>query len=121
MFKRITVVVVAAMGLAMAAFGADPSGKWTATFDTQIGQQNYTYKFKVDGDKLTGTATSPNGATPITEGKVTGDTITFVENMNYQGNTLRIAYTGKVAGDEIKFTRNVADMVTEELTAKRAK
>jgi hypothetical protein len=33
---------------------------------------------------------------------------------------LRIEYKGKVAGDEIKFTRNVAG-ITEELVAKRAK
>lgn len=117
------VLFIAVLGLALSAtaFAADPSGKWTATFDTQIGQQNYTYEFKLEGDKLTGTATSQNGKSTITEGKVTGDTITFVENLDYQGNALRVTYTGKLSGDEIKFTRNVADLATEELTAKRAK
>jgi hypothetical protein len=41
--------------------------------------------------------------------------------LNFQGNDLRITYTGKINGDEIKFTRKVADFATEELTAKRAK
>ena len=32
-----------------------------------------------------------------------------------------ITYTGKIAADEIKFTRKVADYATEELVAKRSK
>jgi hypothetical protein len=34
---------------------------------------------------------------------------------------LRIAYKGKISGDEIKLTRNVADLANEEATAKRVK
>ena len=103
------------------ALAADVSGKWTASFETQIGTQNYTYEFKVDGQKLTGTAKSMNGGTQITEGKVTGDQITFVENLNFQDMLLKITYTGKISGDEIKFSRDVAGIATEELVAKRAK
>ena len=107
--------------LAIPARADDIAGKWTASFDTQIGVQNYTYTFKVDGTKLTGTAESAAGKTEIAEGAVKGDEISFVENLNFEGNALKIAYTGKISGDEIKFTRNVADMVTEEFVAKRAK
>ena len=32
---------------ALAALAADITGNWKASFDTQIGQQNYTYKFVV--------------------------------------------------------------------------
>jgi hypothetical protein len=32
-----------------------------------------------------------------------------------------ITYTGKISGDEIKFTRKVGDFATEEITAKRVK
>jgi hypothetical protein len=102
-------------------FGADITGTWTASFDTQVGVQNYTYTFKVDGNKLTGTAKSEHGTIQITDGSVNGDDVSFVENLNYQGMPLRIVYKGKVSGDEVKFTRIVADMFTEELTAKRAK
>jgi hypothetical protein len=101
---------------------ADISGKWTASFDTQIGKQNYTYDFKVTGTTLTGRAKSDNGDAEIKEGKVAGDTVTFVENLNFQGMELKISYTGKiVSDDEIKFTRDVAGIANEELTAKRAK
>jgi hypothetical protein len=34
---------------------------------------------------------------------------------------VRIAYKGKVTGDEIKLTRDVAGIATEEAVAKRAK
>jgi hypothetical protein len=107
--------------LAISALAADVAGKWSASFDTQIGVQKYTYTFKVDGAKLTGTAESQFGKTEITEGAVKGDEISFTENLDYQGNALTITYKGKIAGDEINFTRNVADMVTEEFVAKRAK
>ena len=107
--------------LAFPILAADIAGKWTASFDTQVGVQNYTYTFKVDGAKLTGTTESQFGKSEITEGTVKGDEISFVENLDYQGSPLRIEYKGKITGDEIKFTRKVADTATEELVAKRAK
>jgi len=114
-------IAVLAFAGALPAFSADATGTWTASFDTQVGVQKYTYTFKVEGSKLTGRAKSDNGDTEIQDGKVNGDQITFVENLNFQGMPLRIEYTGKLAGDEIKFTRKVADVATEELVAKRVK
>ncbi|MBL0156130.1 MAG: hypothetical protein IPP47_03305 [Bryobacterales bacterium] len=107
----------------MPAFAADITGKWTASIDTPIGLQNYVYDFKADGGKLTGTAKNSMGeaATPITEGKISGDTVTFVEVLKLEGNEIKITYTGKIAGDEIKFARQVAEFANEEFVAKRAK
>ena len=107
--------------LALPARAADIAGKWSASFETQVGVQNYTYTFKVEGGKLTGTAESQFGKSEITEGTVKGDEIAFVENLNYQGNALRVEYQGKISGDEIKFTRKVGDFATEEFVAKREK
>lgn len=103
------------------ARAADAVGKWTAAIDTQIGMQNYTYDFKVDGNKLTGKAKSQFGETEITEGSVKGDEISFVENLNFQGQALRIVYTGKLTGDEIKFNRKVGEVASEDFVAKRAR
>jgi hypothetical protein len=106
-------------GLALAA---DSSGKWSAEFDTQVGKQSYTYEFHVDGAKVTGKAVNSQfGSHDIQEGKIDGDTISFVESMDFQGTELRITYTGKIDGDEIKFTRKVGDFATEEFAAKRVK
>ncbi len=107
--------------MVVAASGADISGKWTASFDTQVGVQNYTYEFKLNGEKLTGTTKSQFGESEITEGTVKGDEVSFVENLKFQDQTLRITYKGKIAGDEIRFTRQVGDVATEELIAKRVK
>jgi hypothetical protein len=115
------VVTVLVLGLALSAGAADISGQWTATFNTQVGEQHYTYTFKADGEKLTGTAKSDNGTTDIQNGTVKGDDVSFVENLDYQGQKLVITYTGKISGDEIKFTRDVAGAAKEDLVAKRVK
>ena len=102
---------------------ADITGTWKASFDTQIGQQNYTYQFVVKDTALTGKIQSEmGGTTDILQGKVEGDKVTFVENFKFDGNDIQITYTGRItSNDEIKFTRQVADFATEELVAKRAK
>jgi hypothetical protein len=116
------VLAVVVCGLVSSAQGTDITGKWTASFDTQIGQQNYTYDFVVKDSVLTGKAKSNIGEATIQDGKVDGDKVTFVEMLKFQDNDIRIDYTGKiVSADEIKFTRKVGDFATEELVAKRAK
>ena len=41
------------------------------------------------------------------DGKVEGDIVTFVEPLKIQDNEINITYTGKISGNEIKFTRKV--------------
>ena len=123
--RRMALAAVAAITVCSAVYGyaaADITGKWTAAFDTQIGEQKYTYTFQVKGSELTGTAASEIATTAIRNGKVDGDTVTFVEPLDFMGMVLEITYTGKiVSDDQIDFTRNVADIATEKLVAKRAK
>ena len=76
---------------------------------------------KVEGAKVTGTAKSQNGESKIQDGAIKGDEITFVENLDFQGQTLKIVYTGKIAGDEIKFNRKVGEFASEDFVAKRSK
>lgn len=113
------------IALAVPALAADIEGQWKAEFDTQIGIQKYTYEFTADGDHLVGKATYEHsmgrGTVDLRDIKVTGNDITFVELQSIDGQELRIDYRGKVAGDEIKLTRQVADVATEELVAKRVK
>jgi hypothetical protein len=112
---------VAPTAAVAAAPSADISGTWTTSFDSQVGQQTYTYTFKVDGGALTGHSKSNLGESDL-KGTVDGDKVTFVENLPYQGQTLAITYTGQiVSADEIKFKRDVAGQGGEEFTAKRQK
>jgi hypothetical protein len=119
--RAMSFVAILTLAFSVSANAADVTGKWTAQFDTPIGVQNYTYELRADGEKLTGKATGPQGAVEITEGKVSGDEIFFVENTKFEDMQLRIEYRGKVAGDEFKFARKVGDFGGEEFVAKRAK
>jgi hypothetical protein len=101
---------------------ADISGKWTASFDTQIGVQNYTYDFVLKGNVLSGTLSSTNGTSKMAPGRVEGDKVTFVETLTFMDMDIAVTYAGQiVSADEIKFTRNVGEFATEELVAKRVK
>ena len=121
MLRRLLLTASIVFAAVATAWAADATGTWTAAIDTQIGVQNYTYTFKVDGKKLTGTAKSQYADTQIADGVVDGDNITFVENMTFQDMPLRIVYKGTLKGDEIQFSRNVADIANEPFVAKRAK
>lgn len=111
-------IVCLLLGLAT-AYAADATGKWTATFNTQVGEQKYTWEFTAAGSKLTGKYTSTNGSGEIAEGKIDGDQLSWVENLNYQDMPLRIEYKATLSGDELKISRKVADVATEEAVAKR--
>ena len=86
----------AATVLASKTLAADVTGTWKSEFDSQIGHQKYTFTFKQDGTKLTGKANSEVGdrkrEAELKEGKVDGDTISFVEMLSFQGNDIRITY-----------------------------
>jgi hypothetical protein len=104
---------------------ADVAGKWHAEFDTQIGTQKYTYEFKVAGDKVTGTAAfereTGKGEVVLQDIKLDGDKIAFVEPLKVDDQEISITYSGTVSGDEMKLTRQVGDIATEELVARRVK
>ncbi len=120
-FRNTVILTTLAAGLALTAWAADLTGQWTATFNTQIGEQHYTYTFKVDGEKLTGTAKSDRGTTDITNGTIKGDQISFDESLDFNGQTIPIKYTGTVSGDSIKLHRTVGDFAEEDLVANRVK
>ena len=89
-----------------------------------MGKQSYTYELKSEGTKVSGKATGAiNDGNPRTvdlrDGTLTGDTVTFLEVFDFQGNEITIRYTGTIVGDEIQFTRQVGDIATEKLVARR--
>ena len=121
MKTHITLLTLAIASLS--AFAADITGTWKAEFDTQRGLQKYTFTLKQDGASVTGKANvdreGEKREAELKEGKVEGDTVTFVEPLKIQDNDVRITYTGKISGNEIKFTRQVGEFGKSEATAKR--
>lgn len=92
--------------LSLTAMAADVTGKWTAQMTGRGGQtREATFNFKVDGNTVTGTIGGPRGDTEISDGKIDGDQISFVQTMEFNGNSMKILYKGTISGDQIKFTR----------------
>lgn len=122
MIKLIRVALVTVLCAVGSVALADASGTWTASFDTQVGTQTYTFELAVDGDMLTGMAKSNLlGEVVLADGKVDGNTITFVENGTYQGMPLTFRYTGEmVSDDEIRFSRVLMGFEAEEFVATRS-
>ncbi len=108
---------------AQATVKLDVTGAWKAEFETQIGLQKYTFTLKQDGAAVSGKASvDTNGEkrdVTFKEGKIEGDKLTLVELLSIQDKDVRVIFTGKVAANEIKFTRQVGDLGSAEATAKR--
>jgi hypothetical protein len=113
--------VIAFMSLLPGANAAEVSGTWKGAFDLQGSPVPLTITLKIDGTKVTGTVEGlPTTPAEIHDGALAGDMVTFWVNSDYQGQTYKVLYKGKVAADQISF-----DMSTEDgnwsapLTVKR--
>jgi hypothetical protein len=92
------------MLFSFAAAAADITGTWKATYETPNGSAERTFVFKSDGSKVTGeTVSAFTGKSEITDGKLDGETLTFTINAKFGDQDVKLKYTGKVAGNEIKF------------------
>lgn len=122
--KKIAFLCTAGLTLAATAWAADVTGKWTAQVPGRDGQmRETTYNFKVEGAKLTGTMSGMMGDTPISDGTVKGEDISFSVTMNMRGSDVKLLFKGKLTGEELKLTRTRegGDTPAQEITAKRAK
>jgi len=113
---RVLFAVVFLLMFAGTAPGADISGQWKAEFKTYYGQVpserevgETIFTFKQNGEELTGTVKSTAlSETPIREGKVSGDNVSFVLIRSFGGRERKMTYTGTVVGNEIKFQTSIA-------------
>jgi hypothetical protein len=116
MLKTIWIACFAIAALTVTAAGADVSGKWSGQVPSRGETMTATFTFKVDGEKLTGTMTSPQGEVSLQEGKLSGDQISF----STTGGNAKIVFQGTVVGNEIKMTRTREGGQAREFTLKRA-
>lgn len=104
--RRIFFLAVLILSLGALCLGADVTGTWTAQVPGRDGNtMDTSFTFKVAGEALTGTMSNQYGDREISEGKVSGDDIAFNVHVEFNGNKMTLAFTGKVAGSEIKFKR----------------
>ena len=98
-YRMLAALAVVMVALTASVRAADLAGTWTAKFVTQVGDQDDTFTFTGSGAQLAGTAKSTLlGETKLSEVKLEGDKVSFVENASFQDMPLRITYTGTFSG-----------------------
>lgn len=75
------------------------TGVWDFTVETSGGSGNPTFTFKQDGETLTGTYKGQFGEAPLT-GTVKGDNVEFTIKISASGQSMTVAYSGKITGKE---------------------
>jgi hypothetical protein len=128
MVRRTSVLLMVLVAFSVVCFcaaTADISGKWKSEFESGVGAQKYTFEFKVEKGKITGTTVADIAGAEskgkITDGKIEGDKISFSESLDYNGSPLPIEYKGTISGDEIKVAREVQGQSDGNITLKRVK
>ena len=102
---KVSIFTTALLLIASLAFGADIDGKWEGTFDMGGQPMKLSYDLKADGNTLTGTTVGANNSTiEIKNGKIDGSNISFDVPVEIGPMKMTVAYTGVLAGDELKLT-----------------
>jgi len=126
MIKLLSIAAVAAFlgacasapAPAPAPVGANISGSWSLSVETPMGARDMKLVATQAGEALSGSVQTEMGELPIT-GKVTGNNVAFVMNVNAQGMELKIDYAGTVEGDAMKGTVKLGDFGDGTWTGKR--
>jgi len=97
------------LGLCAPVFAQGVDGKWESERQGRDGAVMKTfYEFKVSGGELTGKIVSQRGGTPtetpISEGTVDGNNISFTVVRSFGGNEMKQIYKGVLEGNKITFT-----------------
>ena len=105
--------------LAVVAFAADATGKWSFETQGRNGPTTQTLSLKQSGGDLTGTVSGGRGGdVQISDGKVDGNNVSFSVVREFRGNQMTIKYTGVISGDEMKLTIETG-RGPQQVTAKR--
>ena len=111
MTKKLLFVTAMLLVVAIGAFAADVTGKWSYEQQGRGGgpARQVTFTLKQDGNKLTGEmpgmgrgGDAPPPPTQITNGKVDGDKVSFEVVREFQGTKFTQKYDGTVSGSEMK-------------------
>jgi len=107
MTKKLLFVTTILLAVTFCLMAADASGKWVFEQEGRNGSMQVTLNLKVDGAALTGTVSQPGRdgnamETPISDGKVEGNNVSFTVKREFNGNSFVIAYRGTLDGDSLK-------------------
>jgi hypothetical protein len=137
MKKLLAAVFVAALFVPAAGFAQDPpkppdkpkdakvekidvTGVWDTVIESPQGAMNVTTTLKQDGEKITGTQASQMGEVAL-EGTITGVDLKFGMTIDMGGQSMTIAFAGKVEGDTISGAFDFGGMASGAWSAKKQK
>jgi hypothetical protein len=134
MTKKLLFVTTILLVVALSAFAADVTGKWTYEAPGRGGGPGRptTITLKASGSTLTGSIPGfargggEAPATDISNGKIDGDKISFEVKRSFNGTDIVTKYEGTVSGDEMKLKitqpgMNGGDPRVSDVVAKREK
>jgi len=100
----------------------DVTGTWKGAFDFNGGSVALTFHLTSVAGAVTGTVEGlPTTPAEIHDGKVDGDAVTFWLTTDYQGQTYKLLYTGKISAGQIVFTFATEDASwSSQVTALKA-
>ena len=78
-----------------------------------------TLTITIEGEKMTGTVSSPRGSVPLNEISVKGDEIAFAIVRVGFGDSIRIEYTGRIKGDTMTLKMKAGAKEPLDVTVKR--
>jgi hypothetical protein len=119
----VSVFVLPALGAAQTPSQSDRvniTGVWDIQFDMGGNTANVQATYKQEGEKLTGTQTSPmeGPASPL-EGTVTGNDVKYTITFDMGGQQGKITFSGRVDGNTMKGSFDFAGMGETAFTAKK--
>jgi hypothetical protein len=121
MNHRITRSALGFLLFAASMMGADITGIWAGQQQGRLGQpEDVAFRFKLDGQKLTGTMFGDEFDIPIGEASVSGDQVRFtVTTTNYYSKAKQtFIYTGTIKGSEMELVRERAATPEDRPAAK---
>jgi hypothetical protein len=114
---RVLISLLAVLALLTVAYAASNiDGTWKGQRPGRDGNMmDVTFSFKAEGATLSGSTTMRDNEVPISDGKISGNEISFVVKMEFGGNSMVMKYTGTISGNEIKLKsqREGSDRTTE--------
>ena len=96
--KKVFLTILVAVFAVLTSHAEEISGKWKVSVEGPQGTMEMTYTFKVDGEKLTGSISTPMGDIEISNGKVNGNEFSF--DMDMMGTA--VPNKGTLDGEVIK-------------------
>jgi len=116
---RFTLLALLVLGGGPAFAQATIDGDWVLSIQSPQGTNKVNVTFKQDGEKVSGLFKSPAGELPFT-GTLIGSDLAFTFAIQFQGQPLDIAMTGKLEGEALSGKANFGGFAEGEWTGKRA-